>query len=268
MGQAASAAASSADSQRPEAAPSKARPRKPLPKPPAPSQLPTSITGKPKSQPATNVLFTDVRPQETAKERSSSERRLPGLMEGMGAQPKIRENRASYPRRSEKKVDLASIPPKPDRYPWFVLESLHDPLPDFDEDWTLCPQDYGRELGLRQVRNQMIKEALLNGRKCFYRSSGNSLAPWVRSGNGCCYHPVTNADEVNENDIVFCEVQPRGYFYAHKILSMSWYDASESDSGKSVPVYVIGNQKGHVNGWCLRKHIYGRLFEVIYSEKG
>ena len=261
MGQAASAAASSADSQRPEAAPSKARPRKPLPKPPAPSQLPTSITGKPKSQPATNVLFTDVRPQETAKERSSSERRLPGLMEGMGAQPKIRENRASYPRRSEKKVDLASIPPKPDRYPWFVLESLHDALPDFDEDWTLCPQNLKRELELRQVRNQMIKEALLNGRKCFYRSSGNSLAPWVRSGNGCCYHPVTNADEVNENDIVFCEVQPGDRFYAHVVKKKYWYtcDPVEPDQW----AFIISNIKGRENGWCYIEHIYGKCVEVM-----
>ena len=260
MGQAASAAASSADSQRPEAAPSKARPRKPLPKPPAPSQLPTSITGKPKSQPATNVLFTDVRPQETAKERSSSERRLPGLMEGMGAQPKIRQNRARYPRRSKNKVDLASIPKKPHDYPWFVLESLHDALPDFDEDWTLCPQNLKRELELRQVRNQMIKEALLNGRKCFYRSSGNSLAPRVRSGNGCCYHPVTNADEVNVNDIVFCEVQPGDRFFAH-IIKKKWWHTWDRDEPPQW-AFTISNIRGHENGWCYIEHIYGKCVEV------
>ena len=260
MGQAASAAASAADSQRPEAVPSKARPRKPMPKPPAPIQLPTSIILKPKSQPATNVLFTDVRPQETAKERSSSERRLPGWMEGMGAQPEIRENRASYPWRSEKKVDLASIPPKPDRDPWFVLESKHEALPDLDDDWTLCPEDFGKELKLRQVRNQMIKEALLKGRKCFYRSSGNSLAPRVRSGNGCCYHPVTNADEVNENDIVFCEVQPGDRFYAHVVKYKYWHTGDPHEPPQWA--FIISNIKGRENGWCYMEHIYGKCVEI------
>ena len=61
-------------------------------------------------------------------------------------------------------------------------------------DWTLCPEDRGKELRLREVRNQMIKEQLLLGKPVIYRSSGWSLYPRVWSNDLCTYEPVTSAE--------------------------------------------------------------------------
>ena len=70
-------------------------------------------------------------------------------------------------------------------------------------DWTLCPDDWAKELRLRGVRNEMIKKQLQLARPVIYRSSGSSLYPRVWSNDLCTYEPVTSIDEVNEDDIVF-----------------------------------------------------------------
>ena len=84
-------------------------------------------------------------------------------------------------------------------------------------DWTLCPEDWSKELRLRAVRNEMIKEQLQLGKPVLYRSSGWSLYPRVWSNNLCSYGPVTSADEVDKHDFVFCEIQPGERFFAHLV---------------------------------------------------
>ena len=118
-------------------------------------------------------------------------------------------------------------------------------------DWTLCPEDWGMELRLREVRNEMLKEQLQLGRPVIYRSSGWSLHPRVWSNDRCTFEPVTSADEVKEDDIVFCQVQPGDRFYGH-IVSRKWFEHGEW-------YFTISNLKGRENGWCSIKHIYGRL---------
>ena len=78
--------------------------------------------------------------------------------------------------------------------------------PGLDMDWTL-DSNWAEEIEKRGARNWLIKAQLLAGHSVAYRSSGSSLWPRVCSGDLCTYNPVTSADEVNENDIVFCEVQ-------------------------------------------------------------
>ena len=58
-------------------------------------------------------------------------------------------------------------------------------------------------------------------------------------------------DEVNEDDIVFCQVQPGDRFFAH-LVSRKWFEDGEW-------YFTISNSKGWENGWCSIKHIYGRL---------
>ena len=70
-------------------------------------------------------------------------------------------------------------------------------------DWALCPEGSAKELRLRALRNEMIKEQLQFGKSMIYRSSGWSLYPRVWSNDLCSYDPVTSADEVHEDDIVF-----------------------------------------------------------------
>ena len=141
---------------------------------------------------------------------------------------------------------------KPARLPPFVLEP-HEVRTELDVDWAICPEDWHMELNLRQVRNKMIKEKLQQGRSVVYRSSGWSLWPRVSSGDNLTYNPVTKDSQVEEGDIVFCEVQPCDRFYAHVVKSKTWSDRWAHY------VYMIANLKGRGNGWCYIVHIYGRM---------
>ena len=118
-------------------------------------------------------------------------------------------------------------------------------------DWTLCPEDSAKELRLREVRNGMMKVQLQLGKPVICRSSGWSLYPRVWPNDQCTYEPVTSADEVQEDDIVFCQVQPGDRFYGH-LVSRKWFQDGEW-------YFTISNLKGWSNGWCSIKHIYGRL---------
>ena len=84
-------------------------------------------------------------------------------------------------------------------------------------DWTLWPSDWAKELRLRDDRNVRIKEQLQDGKPVIYRSSGWSLYPRVHSNDLCTYEPVKSADDVQLDDIVFCQVQPGNRFYAHVV---------------------------------------------------
>ena len=80
------------------------------------------------------------------------------------------------------------------------------------------------------------------------------------SSNDCCtYRPVTQAHEVEVDDIVFCQVQPGGRFFAHKVARK--YSANDKHGDKKV-VFEISNNKGRVNGWCYMEHIYGKCVLV------
>ena len=103
------------------------------------------------------------------------------------------------------------IPPEPIRIPptsYCIFNSKDQITKELDVDWTFCPEDWSEELRLRGLRNTMIKEHLQLGRHAIYRSSGWSLYPRVSSNDLCTYEPVTSANEVTKDDIVFCQIQP------------------------------------------------------------
>ena len=148
------------------------------------------------------------------------------------------------------------IPPKPTRVVPVVLNFGHEITEDVDVDWTLDPLNRARELRLRQERNQMIKQDLLLGKPVIYRSQGWSLWPRVHANDRCTFDPVYSADEVREQDIVFCQVQPSDRFFGH-LVSVKWYCVRDQEW-----YFTITNLKGWENGWCAMKHIYGKLIRV------
>ena len=151
---------------------------------------------------------------------------------------------------------LPHVPP-PTRVVPFLHNELHEVRPEYDYDWTLCPHDREEELKNRTIRNRMIKEELQKGRTVIYRSSGWSLFPRVHSNDMTHYVPVTRDDEIQEDDIVFCEVQPGDRFYAHLVKCKYRYEGGAW-------CYIIANLAGRENGWCSLCHIYGRLIRVLH----
>ena len=103
----------------------------------------------------------------------------------------------------------------------------------------------------------MIKDFLVSKRSVQFRSSGDSLAPRVRSGDVTMWEPITDHSSLEVGDVVFCAVQPGDRFYGHMIHDIGeWHGAT---------YWSIGNMKDppHINGWCSAEHIFGRLMEVI-----
>ena len=88
------------------------------------------------------------------------------------------------------------------------------------------------------MSNEVIKEQLQFGMPVIYRSLGWSLYPRIWPNDECTYEPVTSADDVNENDIVFCQVQPGDRFYGH-LVSCKWFQDGEW-------YFTISNLKGAV----------------------
>ena len=135
----------------------------------------------------------------------------------------------------------------------------------------------GMKRNRREHRNELIKEGLLEGKLVQYKSSGWSLYPIVWSGDTCIFEPMR--DGMCEGlkmdwDIVFCQVQPSNRLFAHKVIRFELekveQPAASASSARSSTTYIkkfwIGNNKGHINGWCHEKHIYGRLVETVYFE--
>ena len=126
----------------------------------------------------------------------------------------------------------------------------------YDYDWTLVP-NRDREHRLREIRNRMIQDSLMEGLTVAYRSSGWSLYPLIHSNDLCYFEPVY-AQDVRVGDIVFCQVEPGGRFYAHRVLAKRWdWDARYNWNDYC---FWIGNMKGRCNGWCFSDQVYGRLY--------
>lgn len=70
------------------------------------------------------------------------------------------------------------------------------------------------------------------------------------------YRPVKSTDEVNIDDIVFCEVQPGSRFYAH-LVKEKWWDTWDEKIK-----FTISNINDPENGHCHIEHIHGILIDV------
>ena len=82
------------------------------------------------------------------------------------------------------------------------------------------------------------------------------------SGDAITISPLEEDDAINIGDIVFCEVQEGNRFYVHMVRSRDWCHHNKEYK------WWIGNIRGRLNGWCLRKHIYGKVTEVEFDWGG
>jgi hypothetical protein len=89
-------------------------------------------------------------------------------------------------------------------------------------------------------------DKLQKGETFITSEKGNSMSPIIKSGQEHKIAPV-KLENVEVDDIVFCKVN--GHFYTHLV------------KGKGVKGFLIGNNKGGINGWT--KQIYGRVIEIM-----
>ncbi len=64
--------------------------------------------------------------------------------------------------------------------------------------------------------------------------------------------------QVLEGDIVFCIVQPSGYYYAHLVHTKKWNDTDRQWQ------FWISNLKRRTNGYCYMEHIFGKLIQALH----
>ena len=84
------------------------------------------------------------------------------------------------------------------------------------------------------------------GKTIRFRPHGNSMRGKIKSGQLCTVSP--DLSDLGVGDIVLCRV--RGKEYLHLIKSIRG------------DMYMIGNNRGGVNGWTSKKNIFGRVIKI------
>lgn len=93
----------------------------------------------------------------------------------------------------------------------------------------------------------MILERLAKGEKVVNRESGNSMLPLIESRQAVTLERV-DPSKLEPRDIVYVKV--RGRVYTHLVLAVR---------GDEVQ---IGNNRGGVNGWTKKDHVYAIITEI------
>jgi SOS-response transcriptional repressor LexA len=84
-----------------------------------------------------------------------------------------------------------------------------------------------------------------------FRPHGNSMQGKVESGQLCTVEPVKDASNLKVGDIVLAKVHGNIYFHLIKKIQVN-----------GVRKFLIGNNKGHENGWASEGGVYGRCVKV------
>jgi NADPH:quinone reductase-like Zn-dependent oxidoreductase len=82
-----------------------------------------------------------------------------------------------------------------------------------------------------------------------FRPRGSSMQPKIKSGQLCTVEPLDDKIALREGDVVLCKVGGKQYLHLVKAIRYGG-------------LYLIGNNRGHENGWVNTKSIYGRLVKV------
>ena len=91
--------------------------------------------------------------------------------------------------------------------------------------------------------------ALQAGQTVRFRPRGNSMTPRIKSGELCIVEPMVGQD-IEVGDVVLCKV--RSAEYLHIVKAINFEDGQ----------YLIGNNRGRINGWISKEAIYGRLIAI------
>ena len=84
------------------------------------------------------------------------------------------------------------------------------------------------------------------GQTVSFRPHGNSMSGKIESGQLCTVEPIKNL--IEKNDVVLCKVSGKEYLHLVKDVH-----------GER---YLIGNNKGGLNGWVSKNSIFGKLIKI------
>lgn len=93
-------------------------------------------------------------------------------------------------------------------------------------------------------------EILQKGEEVSFRPKGNSMKPKINSGDLVTVTPKFS--DLKEDDIVLCKV--KGRHYVHLVTAVK----TEGEKKQ----YLIGNNRGGINGWVGINSIFGKVKEV------
>ena len=95
-------------------------------------------------------------------------------------------------------------------------------------------------------------EKLRQGETVTFRPRGNSMTGKIESGQLCTVDPVADTKMLEIGQVVLCRVHGREFLHLVK----------GTRRAKENTQYMIGNNKGHVNGWVRHDSIFGVLTKV------
>lgn len=87
-------------------------------------------------------------------------------------------------------------------------------------------------------------EKLSNGEEVSFRPRGHSMSGIIDDGQLVTIKPIIGDTEVG--DVVLCKVNGNEYLHIVK--------------AKNGDRFLIGNNRGGINGWTSRASIYGKYF--------
>lgn len=80
-----------------------------------------------------------------------------------------------------------------------------------------------------------VADKLQLGETVIFRPRGNSMDPLIKNGQQVTVSPIKEDTVIELGSVVLCKV--KGKIFLHKVISVG-------DNG-----FLIGNNKGHTNGW-------------------
>lgn len=91
-------------------------------------------------------------------------------------------------------------------------------------------------------------ERLQRGETVTFRPRGGSMTGRIESGQSCTVEPVVDCTTLAVDDIVLCRVKAAEYLHLIKAIE-----------GQR---FLIGNNRGYLNGWIGPNAIFGRCTRV------
>jgi hypothetical protein len=102
--------------------------------------------------------------------------------------------------------------------------------------------------------------ALKRGETVSFRPHGRSMEPRIMSGQLCTVEPVDPLT-LGTDDVVLCRVGRKQYLHIVHAIQPIVVTAGVRHFRSSTP-FMIGNNKGGLNGWIGPEDVYGRLVKV------